>query len=242
MVARRILLGATLIVALAIIAALWGMQNEANRHLREQAESSRQLLSRLAVLETDNNRLSNIVAQTDTPLAAQQLIELGKLRDEVRRLRLRTNDLEMLRAEVRHLRTQMSLARSTMASNSPPDVPAEDIHPRDQWKFAGFDTPENAVESATFAISQGDESSYLESLSPDLRDEMATQLGDGMFGDAGPLELSDAGAYRILDREVISDDAQVITIYVDGQPSETPLMLVRTPEGWKIAGAGDEDY
>ena len=236
MVVRRILLGATLIVALAIIAALWGMQNEANRHLREQAETSRQLLSRLAVLEMDNNRLSNIVAQTDTPLAAQQLIELGKLRDEVRRLRLHTNDLQVMRTELRRLRTQLQVANSTITSNAPPDVPAEDIYPRDAWKFAGFDTPENAVESATFAISQGDEASYLESLSPDLHDEMEMELADGMFGDVGPLELSDAGAYRILDRELISEDEQIITIYVDGQPEATPLVMVRTPDGWKVGG------
>src|SRR6185437_914233 len=119
MAGRRIFFGAVLIVALAVIAALWGMQLEANRRLRDQADASRQLLSRLAVLEVDNNRLSNIVAQAGTPLAEEQLAELGKLRDEVRRLRYRTNDLQTMRTELRRLSAQLSAARNSMTSNAP---------------------------------------------------------------------------------------------------------------------------
>ena len=241
MAGRRFFFGAVLIVALAIIAALWGMQLEANRRLREQADASRQLLSRLAVLEVDNSRLSNIVAQVNTPLAEEQLTELNKLRDEVRRLRNRTNDLQTMRIELRRLRGQLSAARSTMASNAPPDVPASDIFPRDSWKFAGFDTPESAVESVTWAISQGDEEGYFNSLSPDLQDEMESELADGSFEDVGPLEMKGATGFRIVDRETISDDRQIITIYVDGQAEETPLQLIRTVDGWKVAprGAGE---
>jgi hypothetical protein len=233
--------GAALIAALAVIAALWGFQLEANRHLREQSDTSRQLLSRLAVLEFDNNRLSNIVAQANTPLAEEQLAELGKLRDEVRRLRSRTNDLQTMRTELRRLSAQLSAARNSMTSNAPPDVPGDDIHPRDTWKFAGFDTPEDAVESATWAISQGDEDSYLESLSPELQNEMESELADGSFADVGPLELKNATGFRIVDRESISDDEQIITIYVDGQADETPLTLVRTADGWKISGHDSGD-
>jgi len=234
MAGRRVFFGVALIVALAVMAALWGMQLEANRHLREQAETSRQLLSRLAVLEVDNNRLSNIVAQANTPLAELQLMELGKLREEVRHLRTRTNDLQSMRVEMRRLRAQLSAARSSMTSNAPPDVPASDIYPRDSWKFAGFDTPENAVESVTWAISQGDEDSYFESLSPDLQDEMESQLIDGSFADVGPLELKDATGFRIVDRETISEDQQIVTIYVDGKPEEMSLPLIKTIEGWKV--------
>lgn len=235
MAGRRIFFGATLIVALAIIAALWGMQLEANRHLREQTDASRQLLSRLAVLEVDNARLSNIVVQANTPLAEEQLAELSQLRDEVRRLRLRTNDLGTMRTELRRLRAQLSTARSNITSNAPPDVPASDIYPRDSWKFAGFDTPESAVESATWAISQGDEDSYLESLSPELQDEMESALADGNFADLGPLEIGKAKDFRIVDRETISSDRQIITLYVDGQPDYTELPVVKTIDGWKIA-------
>jgi hypothetical protein len=237
MTGRRIL-SATLIVALAIIAALWGMQAQANRHLREQSDASRQLLSRLAVLEMDNLRLSNVVAKANTPLAEDQLAELSKLRDEVRKLRLRTNDLATLRTELRRVRAELSNARNSMASNAVPDVPAADIYPRNAWTFAGYDSPENAIESVTWAIGEGDEAGYLDSLSPELRDEMEAQLGDGSFGDVGPLQMMNATGFRIVDREAISDNERIITVYMDGDGNEMSLTLVLTPDGWKVSGVG----
>jgi hypothetical protein len=51
----------------------------------------------------------------------------------------------------------------------------------------------------------------------------------------GPLELKDATGFRIVDRETISDDRQIITIYVDPL-GEMSLPLIRTPPNgpWKI--------
>jgi hypothetical protein len=240
MAGRRVFFGAVLIIALAIIAVLWGIQLEANRRLREQADESRRLLSRLAVLEVDNLRLSNIVVQANTPLAEAQLAELAKLRDEVEVLRHRTNDLQTMKAELRRLRAALSDARTTMASNAPPDVPAEDIFPKDSWKFAGYDTPESAIESVTWAISQGDENTYLASLAPELQDEMESQLADGSFAEIGPLELGNATGFRILDRQTISDNERIVTLYMDGQGNELSLDLIKGPNGWMVIGQGAE--
>jgi hypothetical protein len=237
---RRIFLGTTLIAALAVIAVLWGIQLEANRRLREQADASRKLLSRLEGLEVDNLRLSNIVVRANTPLAEEQLAELAKLRDEVQKLRHRTNDLQTMKLEIRRLRVQLANAQTVIASNAPPDVPAEDIFPRDSWAFAGYDTPEAAIESVNWAISQGNEDAYLASLAPELQDAMQSQLADGSFADTGPLEMSSATGFRILNRETISDNEWIITVYMDGDGNEIPLRMVKTPDGWKVAGDGDE--
>ena len=239
MAGRKIFLGATLIVALAIIGTLWGIRLEANRRLREQMDASRQLLFRLEGLEVDNLRLSNIVVRANTPLADDQLAELAKLRKEVDQLRHRTNDLQTMKSEIRRLRTELANARSVIASNAPPDVPASDIFPRDSWAFAGYDTPEAALESVNWAISQGDEESYLASLAPELQDAMQSQLADGSFADTGPLEMGNATGFRILNRETISENQQVITVYMDGDGNEIPLILIKTADGWKVAGEGD---
>jgi hypothetical protein len=240
MTGRRIFFGAALIVALAIIAVLWGIQLEANRRLREQADESRRLLSRLAVLEVDNGRLSNIVVRANTPLAEAQLAELAKLRNEVELLRHRTNDLQTMKAELRRLRAALSNARTTMASNAPPDVPAGDIFPRDSWKFAGYDTPESTIESVTWAISQGDEDSYMASLAPELQDEMQSQLADGSFFEMGPLILGNSAGFRILDRQTISDNERIVTLYMDGQGNQLSLDLVKGPDGWRVVGQSSD--
>jgi hypothetical protein len=240
MTGRRVFLGAALIVALAIVAVLWGIQLEANRRLREQADASRQLLSRLEGLEVDNLRLSNIVVRANTPLAEDQLAELTKLREEVQQLRHRTNDLQTMKTEIRRLRVELANARGVIASNAPPDVPPSDIFPRDSWAFAGYDTPEAAIESANWAISQGDEDAYLESLSPELQDTMQSQLADGSFADTGPLEMANATGFRILSRETVSENEQVIVVYMDGDGHEIPLRVVKTPDGYKVAGESDD--
>lgn len=232
MTGRKLLIGVMVIAAAGIVAALWGMQRTAQRRLAEQADSSRQLLARLNDLEIENFRLSNTVAQANAPLADLQLAELDKLRQEVQLLRRRTNDIVTLQAELRRIRTELLSARNAMASNVPPG----DIYPRDQWTFAGFDTPEDALESLTWAISEGDEDTYLAGLAPELRMEMQSTLGDGSFANAGPLEMSNATGYRIVDRESVSDSERIFTVYMDGDGNEVSLTLTNSPDGWQVSG------
>jgi hypothetical protein len=235
MTARK-LLAAALVIALAIIALLWGMQMEAHRRLHEQADSSRQLLERLNRLAVENIRLSNIVARANTPLSDAQLGELDNLRQEVQQLRRRTNDLAGLQAELQRMRATLSRTRDFIGSNAPPDVPPEDIYPRENWTFAGYDTPEAALQTVTWAISQGDEATYMASLAPALQDEMAMELADGSFADTAPLEMSDATGYRIVDREALSGSEETITVYMDGDRSVTSLTLTNTGNGWLVEG------
>lgn len=233
MTGRRIL-AVALVAALAIIGVLWGMQIESHRRLREQSQTSRNLSAQLALVEADNLRLSNMVVQAGTPLADAQLAELENLRQEVQRLRRQTNDVQKLQTEIRHLRDQ--LATHSTGSNAPPDVPAEDIFPRDQWEFAGYDTPEDTLESVTWAISQGDEDAYMAGLSPDLANEMQSELAGGNFGDIGPSELSNATGFRIVDRQSISDDQVVYRLYMDGEGDMVDMVLIYTNGGWVVSG------
>jgi hypothetical protein len=115
-------------------------------------------------------------------------------------------------------------------------VAAEDIYPRDSWAFAGYDTPEDTLESVTWAISDGDESTYLAGLSPELRDEMQAQLADGSFAETGPLEMSNATGYRIVDRETVSDSQVIYTIYMDGENDQVDMVLSYTNGGWVVSG------
>src|SRR5690348_9367755 len=107
MTGRRLLWSAAVIVALAIIAVLWGMQLEANRRLREESAATRELVARLNTLEVENFRLSNIVVRARTPLAEAQLAELDQLRQEVQSLRRKTNDMRNMQVELRRVRAEL---------------------------------------------------------------------------------------------------------------------------------------
>lgn len=233
---RKFLLAAVVLAAFAVIATLWVMEQAANKRLRDQTDHSRELLTRLTALEVENTRLSNLLAQADTPLADEQLAELEKLRDEVRVLRSKTNDVVKMQAELKRLRSQLADVRNSVGSNAPPNVPAADIYPRDQWQFVGYDTPEHALESVTWAISEGDEASYMAGLSPDLQSEMQSELADEDFADVGPLEMSNATGYRIVDRQSIGANIRTITVYMDGEGSSVPMTFVKTDAGWMVTG------
>jgi hypothetical protein len=137
-----------------------------------------------------------------------------------------------LQREVRRLRAELS----SVGSNAPPDVASEDIYPRDSWAFAGYDTPEDTLESVTWAISQGDESTYLAGLSPELRNEMQAQLADGSFAQMAPLEMGNATGYRIVERESISDSQVIYTIYMDGENDQVDMVLNYTNGVWAVSG------
>ena len=224
------------LVALIALASLWQLQRQSQRDLLNQGEMMREQSSRLTEMEAENIRLSNIVAQAQTPLSETQLAELRALREQVEALRRQTNQLQTLRAEIGFLRTALEEAREAIAGSGPPDVPSEDIYPRDTWDYAGNDTPEDAIQSLAFAISVGDQDSYLAGLTPDLQGRMESEFAGGDFADEGPLEMSDTTGFRIVDRDMVSPNQVVYTLYMDGEGDEMPVMLEQTNGQWLVAG------
>jgi hypothetical protein len=238
---QKILLGAAVAVAIAIIAVLCGTQYEVRLQLRAQSDTLHEQFKRLAQLEVENVRLSNIVAQANTPLGEVQMEELQKLREQIQLLHRQTNQVANLRAEISRLRTALSNARNGIAPDVPPDVPPEDIYPRENWKFAGYDTPEATLQSIVWAISVGDQDSYMAGLGSDLRDQMQSDFADGSFADEGPMELGDATAYRILDRDVAGDNQLVYTLYMDGQDDDVSIILQNIDGRWVVVGQGERN-
>jgi hypothetical protein len=228
----RLFIFAVVIIALAV---LLERQYEAHRQLRSQSDSLQAQFKRIEQLEAENVRLSNIVVRANTPLAESQLAELQSLREQLVFLRHRTNEIATLRAEIGRLRSALSDAGKSVAADTPPDVPAEDIYPRDAWAFAGYDTPENAIESLMWAVSEGDTDSYMAGLAPDLFNQMQGELADGSFAADGPFEMDNISGYRIVGRDVISDNEVTVTLYMDGENELMPVHLDKTDNGWVVA-------
>src|SRR5215472_10841747 len=96
------------LVVLVALALFLQRDYEAHRRLRSQSDELREQLNRLTQLEVENIRLSNLVAQTESPLDEAQLAELRRLRMEVETLRRQTNQLQTLRTEINRLRAALS--------------------------------------------------------------------------------------------------------------------------------------
>src|ERR1017187_7299319 len=128
------------VVVVSAAAIIFTVQHQTGLRLREENASLRQQLERMTRLEADNERLSNLVAQAEGPLASKQLMDVLKLRGEVALLRRQTNELQTLRERNRQLQTALAAGNNSQkdqATNLPPKVPPVAVFPKAAWAFAG---------------------------------------------------------------------------------------------------------
>jgi hypothetical protein len=222
------------LIAVIAVAVLLEMQYQARHQLRSQSDAMREQFKQLQELEAENVRLSNMVARVGAPLADEQLAELADLRRQVEAMRHRTNDIVGLQNEIQRLRSILSAAANSIDGVTAPDVPASDIYPRDSWMFAGYDTPENTIQSIIWAVSEGDQDTYAAGVTPELGGQLQSEFEDGSFANDGPLEMGDVSGYRIVDRNVLSENQIMITLFMDGPNELMPITLELTPNGWMV--------
>jgi tetratricopeptide (TPR) repeat protein len=108
-------------VAIAGLAAPLVVQHQSRARLREENQSLRQQVEQLAQLSTENERLSNMLAQAITTLATSrdQTSELLRLRGEVGRLRQESKEAGRLQQENAQLRAA-SARRLSGSGAAPP--------------------------------------------------------------------------------------------------------------------------
>lgn len=123
MILTKLKVGIASVVVAAGVATPLFLQHRALDKLRDQNQSLQVQVDQLAQLATENERLSNALAQTRSTLNDDQRRELLRLRGEVGSLRRQTNDLARIQEENRRLR----IARPANAS------PSEDEE-AEQWK------------------------------------------------------------------------------------------------------------
>src|ERR1035441_4170953 len=117
-------------------------------------------------LIADNERLSNLLAQANRPqsLADDRLEELLRLRGEAGVLRQQTKELETLREENRQARAALASGLNT------------NYWPRDSWAFAGYASPDAALQSSLWAGSKGDLKTFLDSSTGDFKKKEENDL------------------------------------------------------------------
>lgn len=228
--------GAGCVLALAI---LWAIQHRAGVRLREENVSLQQQVERLPQLESENERLSNLVVHANSSLADEQLKDLLRLRSEVLRLRQQTNEIVALQDENQQLRAGLKTGNVSQATNPPPEVPPQDIHPKESWTFAGYATPEATIQSMAWAVNNGDMKTFLASLAPEMQKEIENEW-EGKSGtefmDEGKKELDKFTGFRILQRDFRSDSEVYLDVFMDGDNHSDKLRFKKIEGQWKFAG------
>jgi hypothetical protein len=229
------------VIALIAVAVLLELQYQARHQLRSQSDAMLEQSRQLQELEAENVRLSNLVARAGAPLADAQLSELADLRRQVEALRHRTNDIAGLQTEILRLRNLLSAAATSAEGGTAPEVPASDIYPRDTWTFAGYDTPENTIQSIMWAVSEGDPDTYAAGITPELGGELQSEFEDGSFAANGPMEMGDVTGYRIVDRDVVSENQVMYTVFMDGPNELMQIPIEQTTNGWMVTSFGGNE-
>jgi len=108
----------------------------------------------LARLASENGNLAGQLARTNhsIPLDAGQSKDLIRLRGEVRALRQKTNELAQL----------ASAAQADTPKSPPPH--ATNFMSKESWAYAGYASPEAALQSLFWAKSTGNEKAWIESV------------------------------------------------------------------------------
>jgi hypothetical protein len=222
--------------------ALWlGIEHQARLRLGEEHEALEQQLARMTGLIAENAQLSNLIARASRlqSLPEDQSRELLRLRGEAGLLRQQAKVLEGVRDENRQARA--ALESSLKSGGATKAAATADYWPRDSWAFAGYASPEAALQTSLWAANTGDLSALAASVTGDVRKMMEKDLGDKSASEASIKAMDvmmNLKSVRVLNREVQSDDTVVLTAAMEDrtQTHTTKLLLKKVGNDWKVSG------
>jgi RNA polymerase sigma factor (sigma-70 family) len=113
------------------------------------------------------------------------------------------------------------------------------IVPRSSWAFAGYANPESAFQSSVWALSKGNAQTWLASLTPAMQVEVrqrATGNDDNIISEEDKRDFARITGYRILHRQVVSQDEVVLEVYAEGLKQTTKASIQRMDGEWKFGG------
>jgi len=222
------------------LAAVMAWQHFSNENLRQDNDRLKQFLAASKQLSD-----APAPAASDEIMGGDQHAELLKLRAEVTQLREQINQIAVLTDANQKLKASLKDARTLPQSGAskkkgPEDALPQDIHPRDSWAYRGYATPDATIESTLWAMMHGDKDAALRAFSPDVLPDMAKQLEGKDF--AEEMKKMNMSEFRVLDRQQISPDETVLTVYTARQDengnnvnnSQEDTVFKRINGEWKV--------
>ncbi len=230
---KFVIIGAML---LAAAAALLALRHRSRMNLRAENLALQEQINQMIPQVAEHDRLSNKVAgAASAPSSAiEQSIELQRLRAEV----------GARKDEIKKLRTQLAAAAVVpIHQDYPATLSFVDV-PKNEWAFAGYDTPEAALQSMLWATLQGDVNAVRDSITPAEQARRAAgewqNKTDGQIADVGVQRLGQVTGFEILNVQMFSEDQAHFTVYIDGmdQPDQPLWMDMQRIGGqWKSDAA-----
>jgi hypothetical protein len=106
--------------------------------------------------------------------------------------------------------------RGKTSASPSPSVSSKQLLTRESWSFAGYATPEAALESGYWAENKGDFQALLNSVTPEYRSQIEkhgeTQSEDERAANMQK-EAVQVAAYQVVSNEAVSADECILHIY-----------------------------
>jgi len=235
---------ALIAVFVAVVVLVGAMQHQAGARLATAERLWRQQVDQVSRLTAENTRLSNILVQTrlQQTRANDQLRELLRLRSELNILRQQSNSLAQLAASA----APENPSPATPAPPPPTPVAppqALNVVPRETWAFAGYATPEAALQTVVWAMSNGDTATYLASLTPAGWKHLQEQMEGKSESDLAAIlkdEVADVKALRLDQKHDAGDGKVSFVISSNNNKEEQVVVLKNIGNEWRVVGAPDE--
>jgi cell division protein FtsB len=193
------------------MASVLGWQYSSNSKLQRENDALK-----LVVAEMKQTQEPREPVSKDDGASKEQHEELLRLRGEVTQLRQQTNQIaalhqqnEALKASIKAMPVPSQGEPLERKKKLPEDALPQDIHPKETWGYRGYTTPDATIESMCWAMFKGDKAAFMAGLSP----EMLSKIPSGAENDFDKVTSRDMGEFRILDRQPISEDMVVVTVY-----------------------------
>ena len=181
-------------------------------------------------LMAENERMSNLVAQANSPqsLPDDQSLELLRLRGEAGLLRRQTRELEAVRNE-------------NLQARGGGAAPTAGYWPRGAWAFAGYASPDAALQTYLWSANNGDLKALRASATGEVRKQMDEELGGKSETEVSNMardHIASLKSVRVLNREVQADDAVVLTaVFEERTNTQTvKLLMKKVGNDWKFSG------
>jgi hypothetical protein len=219
------------------------VEHQARLRLGEEHQALEQQLDQMAELIARNQQLSNLVARASLPqsLPDDQSRELLRLRGEAGVLRRQARELETVRGENRQARAALESSLKTQSAGAANAAATADYWPRDSWAFAGYASPDAALQTSLWAANNGDLKALAASTTGDMQKLMEAEFGGKSETEASIRVMDDViglKSVRVLNREVQSDDTVMLTAAFEGRTDTRTEKLVMKKIGneWKLSG------
>lgn len=151
--------------------------------------------------------------------------ELPKLRNEVRQLHRQTEELARLRSDHERL-----LARQKTGASTPLPLEATaGFIPRSALTDAGFNSPEAAVQTFFYAMSQANVERFGQCFAEDTVKRADSGLHDELLE-----QMKLFTGYRLAGKKAVSDDQVIIGVRTAISEQVLPIPLKRIGNEWKL--------